>query len=149
MAGKDVSRETRMVRPDGTGSVSRDAEVPCCDVCDPAARPAPPADRPVTATGPRQLTTVPLTAAGSARGVDAAILALVEVVEPPVGRGRCVEILRGSRNAAMKRHGYDGLPAYGTFAHLRAAAVLARVDALLDAGALRSTGGHRPTLECA
>ena len=46
----------------------------------------------------------------------------------------------------MRRYSYDGLPHYGAYAHLRAAAVLERVDALVDAGALRSTGGRYPTL---
>ena len=61
--------------------------------------------------------------------------------EPSVGRTRAVEILRGGRSKVVRKNAYDGLPAYGTFAHLRADEVLARVDELLDDGHLRSTGG--------
>ena len=42
--------------------------------------------------------------------------------------------------------GHDGLPAYGTFDHLTAKQVMARVDELLEAGRLRSTGGMYPKL---
>ena len=44
------------------------------------------------------------------------------------------------------KSGHDGLPAYGTFDHLSAKAVMARVDELLGAGRLRSTGGMYPKL---
>ena len=44
------------------------------------------------------------------------------------------------------QHGYDGLPEYGTFDHLSASEVLARVDELIEAGRLRSTGGAFPKL---
>jgi len=57
-----------------------------------------------------------------------------------------VEILRGGRSQALRRHAYDGLPLYGTFGHLAAGEVLERVDALLAAGRLRSTGGAYPKL---
>jgi ATP-dependent DNA helicase RecQ len=60
-----------------------------------------------------------------------------------------VEILRGGRAKALLRHSYDGLPAYGTFAHLPAKAVLARVDELLDSGRLASSGGPYPVLRAA
>jgi len=49
----------------------------------------------------------------------------------------------------VKKYSYDGLEHYGAYGHLRADAVLARVDALLDAGTLRSTGGRFPKLEVA
>jgi ATP-dependent DNA helicase RecQ len=49
----------------------------------------------------------------------------------------------------VQKYSYDGLPHYGAFAHLTAPAVLERVDALLTAGTLRSTGGHYPKLEVA
>ena len=65
---------------------------------------------------------------------------------PSVGRTRAVEILRGGRSKVVRKYAYDGLPAYGTFAHLRADDVLARVDALLDAGGCVSTGGRFPKL---
>ena len=66
-----------------------------------------------------------------------------------VGRTRAVEILRGGRSKVIEQHSYDGLPLYGTFAHLRGDEVLARVDELLAAGRLRSTGGRFPKLAAA
>jgi ATP-dependent DNA helicase RecQ len=109
--------------------------VPCCDVCDPALVPAPPA-------APRQRSL------GTAEpgDLDGAIVEVVAAAEPGVGRTRAVEILRGGRSKVVQKYSYDGLPHYGTFAHLRSEDVLARVDALLEAGTLRSTGGHYPKL---
>jgi hypothetical protein len=57
-----------------------------------------------------------------------------------------VEILRGGRSKVIAQYAYDSLDAYGAFAHLRSDDVLGRVDALLQAGALRSTGGRFPKL---
>jgi hypothetical protein len=57
-----------------------------------------------------------------------------------------VEILRGSRSKKIQRNSYDGLAAYGAFAHLRADDVLTRVDAMVSEGRLRLTGGAYPTL---
>ena len=45
------------------------------------------------------------------------------------------------------KSGHDGLAAYGTFDHLTAQQVLGRVDELIDAGRLRSTGGAYPKLQ--
>ena len=87
-------------------------------------------------------------ATGAASGnLDEAILDVIQSAEPNVGRTRAVEILRGGRSKVVKKYSYDGLPQYGAFRDLRAEAVLARVDALLQAGRLRSTGGRYPTLE--
>ena len=58
-------------------------------------------------------------------------------------------MLRGGRSKVVAKYSYDGLPHYGAFSHLRADDVLARVDALLQAGTLRSTGGRFPKLEVA
>ena len=93
-------------------------------------------------------------AAGGAPGgapveLDAAIVEVVAGANPSVGRTRTVEILRGGRSQALRRHAYDGLPLYGAFAHLAAGEVLERVDALLADGRLHSTGGHYPTLRAA
>jgi ATP-dependent DNA helicase RecQ len=107
--------------------------VPCCDVCVPEATPAA-----IAAARPAR--------AGAAPDLDAAIAAVVSAADPPVGRTRAVEILRGGRSKALLRHSYDGLPDYGAYAHLRADDVLDRVDALIAAGALRSTGGAYPVL---
>jgi ATP-dependent DNA helicase RecQ len=81
--------------------------------------------------------------------LDDAIFAVVEAAEPAVGRTRAVEILCGGRSKVVEKYSYDGLPAYGTFAHVRRDDVLARVDALLAAGRLRSTGGRFPKLAAA
>ncbi|MDX6676661.1 MAG: ATP-dependent helicase RecQ, partial [Solirubrobacteraceae bacterium] len=71
---------------------------------------------------------------------------VVETATPHVGRTRTVEILRGGRAKALLERGYDGLPEYGTFDHLSAREVLARVDELIAAGRLRTTGGAFPKL---
>jgi ATP-dependent DNA helicase RecQ len=106
---------------------------PCCDVCDPSVAPQP-LRRP---------------AAAAAGELDAAILEVVGSARPAVGRTRAVEILRGGRSQAIARHSYDGLPGYGAFSHLRAEEVMARVDALVERGSLRSTGGRFPRLAAA
>ena len=120
--------------------------VPCCDVCDPAARPAPPAPPArAAARRARQLHARPL----DADALDDAILSVVESADPPVGRTRAVEVLRGGRSKVIVKYAYDGLPEYGTYGHLTGATVLTRVDALVAAGTLRSTGGRFPKLQCA
>jgi ATP-dependent DNA helicase RecQ len=107
--------------------------VPCCDVCAPELVPERPPPRAV--------------AGGPPPGdLDAAIVDVVTGAEPSVGRTRTVEILRGGRSQVVRKNAYDGLPAYGTFSHLRADEVLARVDELLEAGRLVSTGGAYPKL---
>ncbi len=119
------------------------AGVPCCDVCDASWVPAAPA-----APGRRR----PRRAGESVPApgdLDAAILEVVQTAQPAVGRTRTVEILRGGRSQALVKSGHDGLPAYGTFDHLTAKQVLARVDELLEGGRLRSTGGMYPKLEAA
>jgi hypothetical protein len=49
----------------------------------------------------------------------------------------------------VAEYAYDALAAYGAFAHLRSEEVLGRVDDLLVAGRLRSTGGRFPKLRTA
>ena len=78
-----------------------------------------------------------------------AILDVVAAAPPEVGRTRAVEILRGGRSKVVVQYSDDGLPHYGVWSHLPAPTVLARVDALLTAGTLRSTGGPYPKLEVA
>src|SRR5689334_4210227 len=122
---------------------------PCCDVCDPSLAPAPsapPERRPVRR--PAQLAHRPA-ASGELGALDDAILDVVASAQPEVGRTRTVEILRGGRSKVVEKYSYDGLPHYGTWSHLTAPAVLERVDALLQAGTLRSTGGRFPKLEVA
>jgi len=132
--------------------------VPCCDACDPAVLPPVPA---APAPGPKAVRT--RSGAGPVArlcppadlpadlpaALDDAILEVVHTARPAVGRTRAVEILRGGRSKVIAEHAYDHLSSYGTFAHLRAEHVLGRVDELLDAGTLRSTGGRFPKLRAA
>jgi len=85
----------------------------------------------------------------AAGDLDQAILTVVDTASPPVGRTRAVEILRGGRSKVVAQYAYDGLDGYGTFAHLRSDEVLGRVDELLQAGRLHSTGGRFPKLRAA
>jgi ATP-dependent DNA helicase RecQ len=111
--------------------------VPCCDVCDASWVPAPPAAR-RSRGRPRP---------GDDVDLERAVMRVVASATPAVGRTRAVEILRGGRAKALVQHGYDGLPEYGTFDHLSAGEVLTRIDELVEAGRLRSTGGAFPKLE--
>jgi ATP-dependent DNA helicase RecQ len=124
-------------------------EGPCCDVCDPSIAPAPPA---VPARrgggGPRQLAQRPV-APGDLEALDEAIIEVVALARPALGRTRAVEVLRGGRSKVLLKHGWDGLPNYGAFGHMAGPSVLERVDALLEAGTIRSSGGHYPVLEAA
>jgi ATP-dependent DNA helicase RecQ len=125
-------------------------EGPCCDVCAPEIVPAPPpaATRAPAGRRPAQLAHRPV-AGGEVAALDEAVLDVVVSARPEVGRTRAVEILRGGRSQVVRKHSYDGLPHYGAYAHLSAPAVLERVDALLQAGTLRSTGGRFPKLQVA
>ncbi len=87
--------------------------------------------------------------AGSAAArddLDAAVMRVVDGATPPVGRTRAVQILRGGRAKELLARGYDGLPEYGTFDHLSASDVLARIDELIEDGQLHPTGGAFPKL---
>jgi ATP-dependent DNA helicase RecQ len=112
---------------------------PCCDRCEPSLVPAPPGRRASAGLG----------APAAAGDLDAAIVEVVASARPSVGRTRAVEILRGGRSKVVLQNAYDGLPAYGAFAHLRADEVLARVDELIAGGRLESTGGAYPKLRAA
>jgi len=109
---------------------------PCCDVCDPSLVPV----------GPEGSAHVAGAGLPEGTDLDTAILDVVTRAEPSVGRTRAVEILRGGRSKVVVKYDYDGLPGYGAFAHLTNGEVLGRVDALLSAGRLRSTGGAYPKL---
>ena len=121
--------------------------VPCCDVCDAAWVPPAPAHASRARAAANRRAGSNGSAAVAPGDLDAAILEVVETAQPQVGRTRTVEILRGGRSQALVKSGHDGLPAYGTFDHLTAKQVLARVDELLQGGRLRSTGGMYPKLE--
>jgi ATP-dependent DNA helicase RecQ len=107
----------------------------CCDVCD--------GPLPIAAPKPRSAQTE----SGGDRGtVEQAILQVVRQAEPAIGRTRTVEVLRGGRSKVVLKNSYDELPGYGEFADWRADELLREVDALIDGGMLRSTGGRFPKL---
>ena len=83
---------------------------------------------------------------GSFESLDDAIVTVARMARPAVGRTTCAEILHGARNKKIKRNSYDGLPAYGSSAHMRRADILARVDELIAEGRLATTGGPYPVL---
>jgi RecQ family ATP-dependent DNA helicase len=114
------------------------AEGRCCDVCDGALPAA--AARPASAAGLSD---------GAPGELDDAIIAVVAAAEPTVGRTRTVEILRGGNSKVVRKYGYDSLPGYGDFHDWPSDDLLAQVDALIDAGRLRSTGGRYPKLRVA
>ena len=124
---------------------------PCCDVCDPALAPAPPgrARRAAVRGGPAQLAQRPV-AAGRRRASSTRRSSRRWRPRSPRSAARAPSrcCAAGARRSSQK-YSYDGLPHYGTYGHLRADAVLERVDALLTAGTLRSTGGRFPKLEVA
>lgn len=114
------------------------ATVPCCDVCAAADfADVAPARRAAGGEG------------GAIVNVEQAIVEVVRSAEPACGRTRVVEILRGGRSRKLLEHSYDGLPGYGAFDHLTAPELLERVDGLIAAGRLRSTGGAYPKLALA
>ena len=81
-----------------------------------------------------------------AAALDDAILEVVGTAAPACGRTRVVEILRGGRSRKLLESSYDGMSAYGAFDHLTGPEVLERVDGLIAAGRLQSTGGAYPKL---
>ncbi|MGZ4172397.1 MAG: RecQ family zinc-binding domain-containing protein, partial [Solirubrobacteraceae bacterium] len=122
--------------------------VPCCDVCDASLVPAP-ASRPAARSASAVAGSAPAGAPAAPGDLDDAILDVVVCARPPVGRTRAVEILRGGRSKVVVQNAYHDLAGYGAFAHLRSEEVLGRVDELLQAGTLRSTGGRFPKLAAA
>jgi ATP-dependent DNA helicase RecQ len=121
--------------------------VACCDICDPDAAPAfrasssQPRERSERRPSARR-TSDPV----AIERLDRAIVEVVVSARPSVGRTRAVEILRGGRSKVIVENRYDALELYGAFADLGAAETLAAVDALIDRGVLRSTGGRFPKL---
>jgi ATP-dependent DNA helicase RecQ len=79
--------------------------------------------------------------------LDGGIVAVARGARPAVGRTTCVEILHGARTKKIERNSYDGLPAYASSSHLRRAQILERVDELIAAGVIETTGGHYPVLQ--
>ena len=103
---------------------------PCCDVCEPALAPTPPPAAPIEDAN-----------------LDEAIVVVARTASPRVGRTTCAEILHGARTRKIARNSYDGLPVYGTSAHMRRADILARIDAMIEEGAIAKTAGPYPVLE--
>jgi ATP-dependent DNA helicase RecQ len=139
--------------------------VACCDICDPSSLPAAAASpapavrrggadlalrRGGAAPAARRGAGVPARATASGgppdEQLDRAIVEVVVSARPSVGRTRAVEILRGGRSKVIAQNSYDALELYGAYAHLTAAQTLGRVDALIERGVLRSTGGRFPKL---
>jgi len=143
--GSKCRRETILRHFGDPAAPAPAAGVACCDVCDPGWVPVAPAAARRSRNGNGA------GAAGAATfasgDLDAAIVSVVETASPSVGRTRTVEILRGGRSKTIVKNAYDGLEAYGTFDHLTAGQVLGRVDELVGAGRLRSTGGAYPKLQ--
>jgi ATP-dependent DNA helicase RecQ len=140
----DRCRRAAILRHFGDPSAPRALDgVPCCDVC------APEGAIPEGAREPARPGRASPSAAAAAGDLEAAIVEVVNGAEPAVGRTRTVEILRGGRSKLIQKNSYDGLPAYGAFSHLRADEVLEHVDALIERGTLRSTGGAYPKLVAA
>ena len=126
---QDTCRRAAILRHFGDVSGPAAPVGACCDVCDSGLVPAPPPPDPV-----------------AIENLDDAILSVARVAQPAVGRTTCAEILHGGRSKKLLRNSYDGLPAYGTSSHMRRADILARVDQLIDAGRLATTGGPYPVL---
>ena len=115
-------------------------EVACCDVCSSELREAygePPRDRAVTRIA---------AGASSSGSLEGAIVAVVREARPSIGRTKVADVLRGSRAKAVLRNSWDGLPDYGTFAHLRSSEVLDEIDVLIGSGRLELSGGPYPVL---
>jgi ATP-dependent DNA helicase RecQ len=127
-AEADTCRRTAILRHFGDASVPQVES--CCDVCAPTLRPVAPPPPPEVL-----------------ESLDDAIYSVVRNARPSVGRTACVEVLHGARSKKIKENSYDGLGAYAMASHMRRADILARVDALLEAGRLASTGGKFPKLK--
>jgi ATP-dependent DNA helicase RecQ len=135
-------------------------EVPCCDVCAGTTRAwAAPGSflrggsastrRAGRGDSPRRASGAVRVAVASPPELEQAILEIVCSAEPPVGRTRAVEILRGGRSKVIAQYAYHRLPGYGAFSNMRSDDVLAGVDGLIAAGRLESTGGRFPKLRAA
>ena len=137
------------------GDRDRDAApliVPCCDVCNPESV-ADVVSVEVRATkkgassSGRSL--APRAALADSSALDEAIIDLVASAHPQLGRTRAVQVLRGGRSKVIASNHYDELEHYGAFGDLHADDVLGRVDALLAAGRIVSSGGRFPKLQSA
>ena len=105
------------------------ARADCCDSC-----------------GAKLVPELPPPDAASIESLDDAILSVARTARPPVGRTTCAEILHGARTKKIERNSYDGLPAYGTSADMRRTDILKRIDELIEARRLATSGGPYPVL---
>ena len=64
-----------------------------------------------------------------------------------MGRTTCAEILHGARTKQIERNSYDGLPAYATSPNMRRADIVKRIDELIEAKRLATSGGAYPVLK--
>jgi ATP-dependent DNA helicase RecQ len=126
---QESCRREAILRHFGDRSPPASSTTRCCDACSPGLVPVPPPPDPV-----------------AIESLDDAIMSVASGARPAVGRTTCAEILHGGRSKKLLRNSYDGLPAYGTSSHMRRAAILARVDELIDAGRLETSGGPYPVL---
>jgi ATP-dependent DNA helicase RecQ len=101
----------------------------CCDACEEGVLPV-----------------LPMPARASLADLDDAILSVARTARPRVGRTTCAEILHGARTKKIERNAYDGLPAYGTSARMARSDILARIDTLIAARRLATTGAPYPVL---
>jgi ATP-dependent DNA helicase RecQ len=125
---QDSCRREAILRHFGDASAPV-SQAACCDVCTPGLVPTPPPPDPV-----------------AIETLDDAIISVATGARPAVGRTTCAEILHGGRSKKLLRNAYDGLPAYGVSSHMRRADILARVDELIEAGRLETSGGPYPVL---
>jgi ATP-dependent DNA helicase RecQ len=125
----DACRRRTILRHFGDQDAPARSASRCCDSCDASLRLVAPPPDPV--------------AVGN---LDEAIIAVTRSARPAVGRTTCAEILHGGRSKKIQRNSYDGLPGYGSSAHMRRADIVARVDALISEGRLETTGGAYPVL---
>nr|MBA2339905.1 RecQ family ATP-dependent DNA helicase [Pyrinomonadaceae bacterium] len=74
------------------------------------------------------------------------ILACAARAEGRFGKGMLAACLRGSRSQKLTQAGLDQLSTYGILSDMTQEEILAFIDALVAAGALRTTGGAYPTV---
>jgi ATP-dependent DNA helicase RecQ len=127
---RDGCRREAILRHFGDrAQAARDAGLACCDACDSGLVPelAPP---------PRH----------EVASLDDAIVSVARLAKPSVGRTTCAAIVHGGRSQKIERNSYDGLPGYGASSHMRRAAILDRIDELIEDGVVEVTSGIRPVL---
>lgn len=107
-----------------------------CDVCTGSV--AAGAD-PAGAAPPAEIEALPAEALES-------IVAAVDRLRRPVGKGNLAKALRGSRAKALSRGGLLTLPEYGKLAAYSERSIVAAVDAMLAAGRLARMGRKYPTV---